>query len=168
MDQLSLQTAVQLHNAGRLAEAEAIYRQILSVQPNHAHALHLLGLIAGRCGHIDAALTLIKRAIAVAPCTPESHVSIGEQLGAVPCRLPGTAWSPSGASTTSPKRTPMRRNFGRGYWPPRPARACCCPPRRGATAMPFCTLSKRTASRRSESNSSLAWIWKIISGSINA
>lgn len=32
------------HQAGRLAEAGAIYRQILAVQSGHANALHLLGV----------------------------------------------------------------------------------------------------------------------------
>ena len=46
--------------AGRLAEAEAVYRQILSVHPNHPDPLHLLGSIAlsgrgpgGRCRRSD-------------------------------------------------------------------------------------------------------------------
>src|SRR5437867_1473861 len=38
------------HQSGRLAEAEAIYRQILAVEPRHADALHLLGVIAHQVG----------------------------------------------------------------------------------------------------------------------
>ena len=35
--------ALQRHRAGRLAEAEALYRQILAAQPKHAEAWHHLG-----------------------------------------------------------------------------------------------------------------------------
>src|SRR4051812_28791945 len=36
---------VPLHQAGRLAEAEACYRQALALVPAHPEALHLLGLL---------------------------------------------------------------------------------------------------------------------------
>ena len=48
MSQLRLQQAFELavrhHQAGRLREAEGIYRQVLRHQPGHADALHLLGV----------------------------------------------------------------------------------------------------------------------------
>ena len=41
------QAGVSHHRAGRLGEAEGMYRQVLKVQtPNHPGALHLLGAIA--------------------------------------------------------------------------------------------------------------------------
>ena len=43
-----LQTAVKHHEAERFDEAETLYRQILAIDPNHADAMHLLGLIAAR------------------------------------------------------------------------------------------------------------------------
>ena len=45
-----LATGRRLHQVGRLAEAEACYRQVLAVQPNHADALNLLGLAAYQTG----------------------------------------------------------------------------------------------------------------------
>ena len=46
----ALAIAVQHHQAGRLQAAEQIYRQILAVEPNHADAIHLLGVIAHQVG----------------------------------------------------------------------------------------------------------------------
>jgi protein O-GlcNAc transferase len=43
-------SAVAHHRAGRYREAELIYRQILSLQPDHADTLHQLGLFAHQEG----------------------------------------------------------------------------------------------------------------------
>ena len=59
-----------LHQAGRLAEAEACYRQALTLDPAHAEALHLLGLLAHQVGRPDIAVTLIEQAIGVAADRP--------------------------------------------------------------------------------------------------
>src|SRR5438477_4766355 len=59
----TIETALAHHRAGRLGEAEAIYRQILQSNPNHADALHLLGVLAHQTGHNDAAVQLISQAI---------------------------------------------------------------------------------------------------------
>jgi predicted O-linked N-acetylglucosamine transferase (SPINDLY family) len=72
---LLLQTAILQHDAGRLAEAEAIYRQILSAAPNHAVALHLLGVIAHQVGQHAAAIELIDRAIQANPGYAEAYLS---------------------------------------------------------------------------------------------
>jgi predicted O-linked N-acetylglucosamine transferase (SPINDLY family) len=60
-----LNTALQHHQAGRLAEAESIYRQILALDPRHADSLHLLGVLAHQVGRPDVAAGLIGQAIAV-------------------------------------------------------------------------------------------------------
>lgn len=52
------------HRMGQLAAAEACYRRVLTTQPGHAEALHLLGLIAHQVGRHGAAVELIGRAIA--------------------------------------------------------------------------------------------------------
>jgi tetratricopeptide (TPR) repeat protein len=59
-----LTAALPLHQHGRLDEAEAIYHEILSEQPDHADALHLNGLIAHQRGRHDEALAGVERAIA--------------------------------------------------------------------------------------------------------
>jgi predicted O-linked N-acetylglucosamine transferase (SPINDLY family) len=70
--------ALHHHRAGRLPEAEALYRQILQSQPGHPDALHLLGLIAHHVGRHEAAVDLMSKAIAINPAVPEYHNNIGE------------------------------------------------------------------------------------------
>ena len=76
----AFQTALAHHQAGRLVEAEAIYRQILAVEPRHANALQLLGLIAHHMGRVDVAVDLITKAIAIIPNCPEAHYNLGNAL----------------------------------------------------------------------------------------
>ena len=73
----SLNIALQHHQAGRLQEAEAIYRQILQVHPNHPGAHHLLGMIAYQVGRYDVAVEYVKRAIALNPAVAEFHNNLG-------------------------------------------------------------------------------------------
>ena len=50
------------HEAGELDQAEALYRKPLEADPEHAEALHLLGLIAYQQGQFATAIELISRA----------------------------------------------------------------------------------------------------------
>jgi protein O-GlcNAc transferase len=79
----TLGTALALHQAGRLNEAEGLYRQILAVDPNHADGLHLLGVIAQQAGHSAIAVDLIGKAIARNDRAPDFHCNIGNALGAL-------------------------------------------------------------------------------------
>ncbi len=54
---------VKLHQAGRLADAEKIYRQILAALPDHFDCLHLLGLIFLQRGHHARAVEQIGTAL---------------------------------------------------------------------------------------------------------
>ena len=63
----ALRAAHQHHSAGRLAQAEPLYRQILSQHPNHPGALHHLGLIAMQAGHFGPAIELMSRSVALDP-----------------------------------------------------------------------------------------------------
>jgi tetratricopeptide (TPR) repeat protein len=75
-----LQSAVKHHRAGRLAEAEGIYRRILARHPKHDGALHLLGVIARETGHHDMAVKLIRRAIGINPAVAGYHNNLGNAL----------------------------------------------------------------------------------------
>src|SRR5271170_7865167 len=63
----SLAMAVRHHQAGRLADAQIIYREILSQQPNQPDVLHLLGALCAQNGQADSAIELISRAIRLKP-----------------------------------------------------------------------------------------------------
>ena len=78
----ALAIAVQHHQAGRLHEAEVIYRRILAADPNHADALHLLGVIAHQRGQHESAVEHIQRAIAVNGADPAYHNNLGTVLQA--------------------------------------------------------------------------------------
>lgn len=58
--------------SGRFPEAEALYVQVLDVQPNHPDALHLLGLIAHHGGRYERAVELIDKALEVNPRNAEA------------------------------------------------------------------------------------------------
>lgn len=58
-----LQRALASHQQGRLAEADALYREILAQDPEHFDALHLSGVIAYQQGRYDAAVASIGRAL---------------------------------------------------------------------------------------------------------
>jgi predicted TPR repeat methyltransferase len=78
----ALESALEHHHAGRLPEAEAIYQQILGVDPNNAEALHLSGVIAHQRGINDSAVALINRAITINAAEPRYYSNLGSALGA--------------------------------------------------------------------------------------
>ena len=73
-------TAVRLHQSGRLAEAERLYRQILQADPRQCDALHMLGVLAMQGGQNQAAVELIRQAIALNERVPAFHNNLGNAL----------------------------------------------------------------------------------------
>ena len=63
-----------------MAEAEALYRQVLSRQPDHADAHQMLGVLANQIGRSDEALRLLQRAIELNPKVPSYHNNLGLTL----------------------------------------------------------------------------------------
>jgi predicted O-linked N-acetylglucosamine transferase (SPINDLY family) len=72
--------ALALHQAGRLAEAEKIYGQILKVQPNHFDSLHLVGVIYAQRGNHVESVRQIDLALKINPKAAYAHHNRGLAL----------------------------------------------------------------------------------------
>ena len=72
--------ALQNFQAGRLDEAERLFRQVLAANPRHADSLHLLGVIAYQTERRELAAELIGKAIAINPREASSHSNLGNLL----------------------------------------------------------------------------------------
>jgi tetratricopeptide (TPR) repeat protein len=83
MNQELLETARKHHQAGRLAEAEALYGQILSSEPENAEALHLLGQALFQAGKPLEGLPLIQKAIGLNGNRATFHFNLGVLLMAL-------------------------------------------------------------------------------------
>jgi protein O-GlcNAc transferase len=75
--------ALRHHQAGRLGEAEQLYREILRIEPRHADSLHFLGVMAHQVGRNDDAVALIEQAIALNDRVPPYHNNLGNALKAL-------------------------------------------------------------------------------------
>lgn len=75
--------ALRYHQAGRLAEAEAIYRRVLAADPEQVDALHLLGVLAHQVGRSDIAVELIGKAVSRNAGNYAAFVNLGEAYRAL-------------------------------------------------------------------------------------
>jgi predicted O-linked N-acetylglucosamine transferase (SPINDLY family) len=72
--------ALRYHQAGRLNEAEQLYRDVLQREPAHADAWHFLGVAALQRGQSDVAVELIAKAIGLNGKVPSFHNNLGNAL----------------------------------------------------------------------------------------
>jgi tetratricopeptide (TPR) repeat protein len=72
--------ALALHQAGRLAEAEKNYLQVLKAQPNHFGSLHFLGVIYHQWGNHAEAVRQIDVALRIDPKAAFAHNNRGLAL----------------------------------------------------------------------------------------
>jgi len=72
------QAAVNLHRTGRLAEAEAAYRAVLAQEPDHPHALNVLGILCCETGRALAGRDLLRQAIEINGGLAEYHANLSE------------------------------------------------------------------------------------------
>jgi len=79
----ALATAIAHHRAGRLDLAAEVYRRILAVEPEHAAALELLGVVAHQQGQHAEAVDYIRRALTLCPTAAPYHNNLGDALQAL-------------------------------------------------------------------------------------
>lgn len=79
IDQTFRQAAAQ-HHAGRLAEAEILYRSVLQVEPGHSDANHNLGLMAMQLGKAELGLPYLQAAWEADPSTGQYWLTLTECL----------------------------------------------------------------------------------------
>jgi predicted O-linked N-acetylglucosamine transferase (SPINDLY family) len=98
--------AQQCHAAGRFAEAETLYRQILQVAPRHADALHFLGVVTAQTGRRELGADLIQQSLQLAPLNAAYHDNLGtvwRELGrldeAITCARRALELEPDAAET---------------------------------------------------------------------
>ena len=65
------------HGAGRYAEAELIYRQILDRRPDDAEVMSRLGAALAAQGRLDEMLSTLQRAVEIDPGLVEAHNNLG-------------------------------------------------------------------------------------------
>jgi tetratricopeptide (TPR) repeat protein len=73
-----LEDLIQLHQSGRLDEAESGYRKLLAEDPENAEALHLLGILRAQRGDLAEAYELVRRASELAPDNAACRHTLGE------------------------------------------------------------------------------------------
>jgi predicted O-linked N-acetylglucosamine transferase (SPINDLY family) len=79
----SMELALAHHGAGRLDEAEQMYRLILDADPSEPNALGMLGVVLSQRGRHAEGLALIDRALAVNPDAPDYHANRGLVLASL-------------------------------------------------------------------------------------
>ena len=72
-----LKEGLDLHRRGELEQAGRVYGEILTVNPDQAEAMHLLGIVAHQLGDHVSAARAIDQAIALRPGAAHFHVNIG-------------------------------------------------------------------------------------------
>jgi tetratricopeptide (TPR) repeat protein len=78
--QKDFNAAVALHRQGHLDAARQAYLAILEHHPEHAQALHLLGVLNRQEGRYEDAVALITRAIRINPDIATFHSNLGNAL----------------------------------------------------------------------------------------
>lgn len=103
--------ALAHHHAGRLAEAEQLYRRILEVRPRQHEVLHLLGAVCAQSERRDEAIGLMEAANQVDPNIALYHSNLGRVLSDAG-RLDDAKASLARALTLDPNFAPALVHLG--------------------------------------------------------
>jgi len=79
----TIEKAEQHHQAGRLEQAEVLYKIVTQSHPDHSAALHCLGMIAYQRGQYNLAAEFVAKAIAANRQIAQFHNTLGVVLAAV-------------------------------------------------------------------------------------
>ncbi len=69
------------HQAGRLDDAQELYKRALAIDPDHGDSLHYLGVLNHQTGESERALALITQALMLNDHNADAHHNIGLILG---------------------------------------------------------------------------------------
>ena len=76
----ALEIAIQLQQDDRLAEADAVYSQILAAAPDHPRALHYAGVLAHQLGRSSDGIALMEKSLAAVPDRADWYSNLGIAL----------------------------------------------------------------------------------------
>jgi len=71
-----IETALSYQRAGKLAEAELIYKRVLEIEPKHPDAIHLLGMVAFARKNYGEAVRFVNEAILLNPKEADYHLNL--------------------------------------------------------------------------------------------
>ncbi len=111
----AIEMAARNIDAGELRPAELMLQQILKKDPENAHALHLLGIIAHKVGRGELALDLTGRALARLPNEVQFHVNRGEMCRSLK-RLDEAVSHGKKAVSLDPTSATALANLGIAYY----------------------------------------------------
>jgi len=112
---LAFEKALALHQSGQLDAAQDGYNQILTQQPRHGDALHLMGVLAAQRDTHAQAAEWIAQAIAVDPHKADYHYNLGIALQGLG-QLPAAIASYDRAIDLQPGHTKAHTNCGNAWY----------------------------------------------------
>ncbi|HEX5244278.1 MAG TPA: tetratricopeptide repeat protein [Tepidisphaeraceae bacterium] len=102
---------IENFRAGRRAEAESIFRQILNQQPRHADSMQMLGLLLHQRGDVAGAITLLRAAAEINPASAGYHANLGLMLASAQ-QWPAAIESYRRALAIQPNLAEVHNNLG--------------------------------------------------------
>lgn len=106
-----LRRARELVRTGDLAAAESAYEAVITALPDHAPALHMLGLIAQRRGRLQRAIEMLRKAARAEQGSAEIRTHLGEALRAAGDAT-GAVEAGREAERLAPNAPPVLNNLG--------------------------------------------------------
>ena len=76
----AMRLAVGLHQRGLLEQAAEVCRRVLEVAPEHADALHFLGMAEHQAGHSERGLSLLMQCVALHPGYADAYNNLGQRF----------------------------------------------------------------------------------------